>query len=98
MKALDTNVLVRFLVRDDKVQAKAVYRIFKQAEADKNQFWVSLVVILEMLWVLESVYEIQKSEILDAIDELLIRFQSASTCLCRHPRRVLPTPVEYFKT
>ena len=72
MKALDTNVLVRFLVKDDEVQAKAVYRIFKQAETVKNQFWVPLVVILEMLWVLESVYEIQKTEILDAIDELLL--------------------------
>jgi predicted nucleic acid-binding protein len=29
MKALDTNVLVRFLVRDDKRQAETIYRIFK---------------------------------------------------------------------
>jgi hypothetical protein len=33
MKALDTNVLVRFLVKDDEQQAKSVYRLFKQAES-----------------------------------------------------------------
>lgn len=32
MKALDTNVLVRFLVKDDEQQTKAAYRRFKEAE------------------------------------------------------------------
>ena len=34
MKALDTNVLIRFLVKDDELQAKAVYKLFKQAESE----------------------------------------------------------------
>jgi len=38
MKALDTNVLIRFLVKDDERQAKTIYRIFKQAESDKEVF------------------------------------------------------------
>ncbi len=32
MKALDTNVIMRFLVRDDKQQADIVYRLFKRVE------------------------------------------------------------------
>jgi len=72
MKALDTNVLVRFLVRDDAFQAEAIYSIFKQAEANKEVFWVPLLVVLETLWVLESVYEIPRQEIIDAISELLL--------------------------
>jgi predicted nucleic-acid-binding protein len=32
MKALDTNILVRFLLNDDKVQADKVYRLFNEAE------------------------------------------------------------------
>jgi len=71
MKALDTNVLVRFLVKDDKRQAEAVYRIFKQAEIDKDLFFIPLLVVMETLWVLEAVYQISKSEILNAIDDLL---------------------------
>ncbi|MBW1815764.1 MAG: type II toxin-antitoxin system VapC family toxin [Deltaproteobacteria bacterium] len=72
MKALDTNVLVRFLVKDDERQAKAVYQVFKEAEAHKQQLWVPLLVILETLWVLEAVYEIQKADILESIAELLL--------------------------
>ena len=71
MKALDTNVLVRFLVRDDAVQAEAVYRRFKRAEAEKEALFVSLLVLLEVIWVLESVYSIARQDLLDAIHVLL---------------------------
>ncbi len=36
MKALDTHVLIRFLVGDDKKQAMSVYRLFKEAEHYKK--------------------------------------------------------------
>ncbi len=72
MKALDTNVLVRFLVRDDKRQAETVYKIFKQAESDKEVLFVPLLVVLEIVWVLESVYNIPRQEILDSINELIL--------------------------
>lgn len=72
MKALDTNVLVRFLVNDDEVQSKVVYQLFKQAETEKKCFFVPLLVVLETIWVLDSVYEIQRREILDSINEILL--------------------------
>ncbi len=72
MRALDTNVLVRFLVGDDERQAKKVYMIFKQAEKEKEQFFVPLIVILELLWVLESAYDVTRQEILEAIGELIL--------------------------
>jgi predicted nucleic-acid-binding protein len=72
MKALDANVLVRFLVKDDEPQAKKVYTLFKQAETDKNYFYVPLLVVLETIWVLDSVYEIPRKEILDSINEILM--------------------------
>lgn len=71
MKALDTNVLVRFLVRDDERQAQIVYRLFKKAESEKDLFYVPMVVILETIWVLASVYQIPRSDILDAISDIL---------------------------
>jgi len=83
MKALDTNVLVRFLVKDDSDQAQIVYRLFKQAEADKNIFWISLIVLVEMLWVLDSVYRIPRKEILASLNELLqmpiLKFEAQPT-------------------
>jgi len=72
MKGIDTNILIRFLVGDDELQAKKVYNIFKKAESNKNELFVPLLVILELIWVLESVYEITRTEILDSISELLL--------------------------
>ena len=72
MKALDTNVLIRFLVNDDPRQAKAVYRIFKQSESNAEVFFVPALVLLETVWVLESVYESTRQEIIETIDELLL--------------------------
>jgi len=72
MKALDTNVLVRFLVRDDEKQATLVHGLFKQAEREKQKLFVPILVMLEMIWVLESVYSIPRDKILDALQSLLL--------------------------
>ena len=83
MKALDTNVLVRFLVKDDERQSKIVYNAFKQAETDKNTFFVPLLVVLETLWVLDSVYNIARNNIIDSINEILLmpilKFEAQAT-------------------
>jgi predicted nucleic-acid-binding protein len=71
VKALDTNILVRFLVRDDERQSKAVYRLFKRAESEKSVFFVPLLVILETIWILGAVYQIARADILDAINDIL---------------------------
>jgi len=85
MKALDTNVLIRFLVKDDVQQAQIVYRIFKQAESKKEILFVPLLVVLEAVWVLESVYEISRQDIIDSINELLLmpilEFEAQSSIL-----------------
>jgi len=72
MKAIDTNILIRFLVGDDEMQAKKVYSIFKKAESEKKELFVPLLVVLEMIWVLESVYDISRTKILDSLSDLLL--------------------------
>ncbi len=72
MKGIDTNILVRFLIGDDKVQTKIVYKIFNNAELLKTELFVPLLVVLELIWVLESVYEISRKDIIDSIDDLLL--------------------------
>jgi predicted nucleic-acid-binding protein len=72
MKAIDTNVLVRFLVKDDEQQAELAYRVFKQAETDRQALFIPMLVVLETVWVLESVYAIKRQEILDSVEELLL--------------------------
>ncbi len=70
MTALDTNILIRFLVRDDEKQAQAVFKKLKNAEDRRETLFVPLAVVLEMMWVLDSVYSMSRSEILDAFDSL----------------------------
>ena len=70
MTGIDTNILVRFLVADDDAQTQSVYRLFKEAETKKNSFFISLPVLLELFWVLESVYNLPRRDILEAVTAL----------------------------
>jgi len=72
MKAIDTNVLVRFLVKDNEQQAKVVYRKFKKIEGKKEVLFIPIPVVLKTIWVLESVYGVKRQEILDSINDLLL--------------------------
>jgi predicted nucleic-acid-binding protein len=65
MRAIDTNVLVRLITRDDQRQVVAA-----EAFVAKGA-WVSLVVLAETSWVLGSAYELGDSEIATAIEMLL---------------------------
>jgi predicted nucleic-acid-binding protein len=72
MKAIDTNVLVRFLVNDDPAQADLVHRHFARAEQHHEVFFVPLLVVMETIWVLESAYDVGRSELLAALGNLLL--------------------------
>lgn len=65
MRAVDTNVLVRLLARDDARQVAAA-EAFVLGGA-----WVSHLVLMEALWVLDSVYEVSPSKIAAAVEMLL---------------------------
>ena len=71
MRAIDTNVLVRFLVQDDEKQTQVSTRLLTDAEAEKQPLFVSNVVVLELMWVLQSVYEVPRDAILVSLSELL---------------------------
>lgn len=70
MIALDTNILVRLLVNDDEDQGKKVVALLTKAEATGETFYIPLLVIQELIWVLDAVYECSRVEIIDAIDKL----------------------------
>ena len=70
MIAVDTNVVVRFLVRDDEKQAARARQRFKLAEAQRERLHIPLLVLLELIWVLESAYDRTRLEILDAIQAM----------------------------
>lgn len=65
MRAVDTNVLVRLATRDDPKQV-AMAEAFVAPGA-----WVSHLVLVESMWVLGSVYDLDRDQIAIAIDMLL---------------------------
>ena len=71
MLGLDTNVLVRFLVRDHEAQFDRARRLLKREVGSKERVLISLMVLLETEWILRSRYGLQKTHIIDAISGLL---------------------------
>jgi len=61
MMALDTNVLVRYIVQDDKEQAHKASALIERLSSD-NQAFISCIVLCEVNWVLRSAYKISKQE------------------------------------
>lgn len=70
MIALDTNILIRLLVKDDEEQSKIVFKRFKKAERNNEILFIPLLVVLELIWVLDSVYDCRREEIVNAIEKL----------------------------
>lgn len=71
MKAIDTNILVRFVVADDPSQTQKVVELFKETKANHEQLFVSAVVILEVAWVLSKVYRLSRDKVILALSDLL---------------------------
>ncbi|MBK8452443.1 MAG: type II toxin-antitoxin system VapC family toxin [Thiofilum sp.] len=68
---LDTNVLVRYLLNDDKAQAALVRQRIQQAITNKEILFISLLTILETEWVLRSYGKRDKATIIQAMQALL---------------------------
>lgn len=79
MLGVDTNVLVRFLVRDDEAQFEKARKLIKREVAAGRCVFVSHLVILKTEWVLRSRYSLPKNLIIEAISGLLdatdVRFE-----------------------
>ena len=65
--AVDTNVLVRAVVRDDKAQAKAAVKVLRDAKL----IAIAVPCLCEFVWVLRRVYDFQPTDAATAIRALL---------------------------
>lgn len=68
MIGLDTNVLIRYLTRDDESQYRATMKLLMRKSAS---FFVADLVLVEADWVLSSLYDWSRDEIADAFTRLL---------------------------
>lgn len=68
---IDTNLLVRYLTGDDPQKAKSVDNLLSKAERGELKILVPSIVIAELVWVLESFYQMHSTEIAELIEAVL---------------------------
>jgi predicted nucleic-acid-binding protein len=70
VQALDTNVVVRLLVRDDEAQCRRAEQLYRRAIATGG-IWIPSVVIVETAWVLRVAYTFDRAAIATALRRLV---------------------------
>jgi predicted nucleic-acid-binding protein len=81
---LDTNVVVRYLAQDDPVQSAKATQIFERRLTEEEPGFVSLVTMVETVWVLDAVYRLESGEIAQAVERML----QADTLLVQNEQEV----------
>ena len=71
MAALDTNILIRYIVRDDEKQFAQATKLIRSAIRAGETLYVPVTVLLEVEWVLRTSYTLSKAEVIAAISRLL---------------------------
>lgn len=70
MPALDTNVLVRYLIRDDSDQLAAAQHLMQRCLSEGQSLFIPVTVTLELEWVLRTRYQYLKDDVLQALSSL----------------------------
>ena len=86
MIALDTNILVRYLVRDDEKQAEAARTLLESLTIEQPGF-VCREVIVELVWVLERSYKCSRDRIATVLEQLATTesLETGNDVICRCP-------------
>jgi predicted nucleic-acid-binding protein len=71
MTGLDTNILVRYLTQDDPIQSPKAREIIERRLTEGKPGFVSIVAMVETVWVLERAYRLTPHEIAGAIERML---------------------------
>jgi predicted nucleic-acid-binding protein len=92
MIAFDTNAIIRMLIEDDEHQAKIIRELVVQVEGNSDQIIILSEVLIETVWVLESVYHCTRDEIARFLEAIL----GSSTFAFDNPS-VIRTSISQFK-
>lgn len=92
MPALDTNVLVRYVVEDDVAQLAAAKRLISRCVGEGLTLYVPVTVVLELEWVLRSNFGFAKDDVLLTLSSL---FSAAE--LTFESERALEVALQLFR-
>jgi len=71
MIGMDSNVLVRYLAQDDARQSAIASRLIDSELSASNPGFISLMVLVEVCWVLKRLYAATQSELADTLNDFL---------------------------
>ena len=71
MIGVDTNVLVRYVVQDDPEQTDAAVRLIEDQCTAQSPGYVSVPVLMELVWVLTAAYRFEKPVVASVIGQIL---------------------------
>ena len=70
MVGLDTNVLVRYIMQDDALQSPKATKTIDALDGVQSFGYVTLVAVIELVWVLTTSYELTRAQVAKALDSL----------------------------
>ena len=68
---IDTNILIRLIIKDDDIKRKAIEKLLDRAKQKKLILHILPIAILEIIWVLEKFYKLNKKIIREFIEAVL---------------------------
>ena len=71
MIGLDTNILIRYVTQDDRLQSAKATEILERRLTPNNPGFISVVVMAEIVWVLDRAYRLTSREIATVVERLL---------------------------
>jgi predicted nucleic-acid-binding protein len=71
MIGLDTNILVRYLAQDEPVQSRKATEVIERRLTEDNPGFISVVAMVETVWVLDRAYGLSADEIAAAVERIL---------------------------
>ena len=92
MPALDTNVLIRYLVRDDAAQLAAAERLIRRCVSEGQTLFVPVTVTLKLEWVLRSSFGYAKDATIGTLSD---QFSAAE--LSFESERALEVALELYR-
>lgn len=69
---VDSNVIIRFVVKDDPTMYQASKKFFTQVRNKEKKGLVSILVFQEVVWVLSHYYKLKRKEVVDSLQELIL--------------------------
>ena len=71
MIGLDTNIIVRYFAQDDPIQSRKATEIIERRLTEDHPGFISLVTMVETVWVLDRIYGLSDEEIASAVERML---------------------------